>query len=192
MTGRPIGLKPENADCAEQSQQRSELKLPLANDPTFIREKDEREERGHNGRRTNENGVNTGAHVMKRKHLSDLVDNIGQSRQQTDAEYIPAEARAVTTKASKGKGQNRETRQRIAVEILGKRIVVAVEVKLEERWRRPDEDGGEDRGVTLTFAWRSRGKASLDRRHGKAEIEPPNFFGDKRIVLQIRFKKEEP
>ena len=47
---------------------------------------------------------------MEREHLSDLVDNVRQSRQQTNAEHIPAEARAATTKASKRKGQNGETR----------------------------------------------------------------------------------
>src|SRR4029077_7692004 len=126
------------ADCAEQSQQRPELKLPLANDPAFLGEKNEREERGHNDRGPNENGVNTGAHVMEREHLSDLVDNVWQSRQQTNAEHIPAEARTATTKASKRKGQNGETRQGIAIKILRKRIIITAEVKLEERRRRPD------------------------------------------------------
>src|SRR4030095_3599991 len=112
--------------------------------------------------------------------------------QQTNAEHIPAEARTATTKASKRQRQNRETCQRIAVEILREGVVITVEVKLEERRRRPDEDGGEDRSVTLIFARGSHPVSGLDRRHGKAEIEPRNFFGDKRIVLQIRFKKEEP
>ena len=47
---------------------------------------------------------------MEGKHLSDLVDNVRHSRQQTNAEHLPAEARASTTKASKRQGQNRETR----------------------------------------------------------------------------------
>ena len=74
-------------------------------------------------------------------------------------------------KRARCEGQNGETRERVAVEILRKRIVVAVEVKLEERRRRPDEDGREDRGVTLgVFAsglrgcgW-SRSKAWKSRR----------------------------
>jgi hypothetical protein len=46
---------------------------------------------------------------MEREHLSDLVDDVWQSRQQANAEHIPAEARTATTKASKREGQNGET-----------------------------------------------------------------------------------
>src|SRR5205085_7817536 len=91
----------------------------------------------------------------------------------------------------KGERHDGEKRDRVTVKILRERIVVSVEIKLEKRGCRPDEDGGENRGVTVIFAEELRSVAVLDRLHGKPEIESCNFFGDNRFVLQIRFKKEK-
>src|SRR5437870_144453 len=44
----PVRLKPDHAERAEQSKQRSKLKLPLANDVALLRKKCEREQGGEN------------------------------------------------------------------------------------------------------------------------------------------------
>ena len=47
--------------------------------------------------------------------------------------------------------ENGEARDRIPIKILRKRIIETVQIKLEERWRRPDQDGGENRGIALSL-----------------------------------------
>ncbi len=126
------GLEPEDPDCAEQPEQRAELELPLPNDPAFLREKDEREQRGHDDRRTNENGINARPHVVEGGDLRDLVDNIGHCRQEADADYIPVEPRTAASKAIECEREDGEKGDRVAIKVLRERLVVAEEVKLEE------------------------------------------------------------
>jgi len=56
---------------------------------------------------------------------------------------------SAATHAIENKGCNGETGDRVTVEILGLRIVEKVEIKLKERRHRPDDNGGEKRGITL-------------------------------------------
>src|SRR4029077_10930275 len=75
-----VRLKPDNAEHAKQPKQRSDLKLPLANQVAFLGKKGEREQRRKNYRCPREDGVDARPHVKQRDDLSDLVDNIWQTR----------------------------------------------------------------------------------------------------------------
>jgi hypothetical protein len=55
------------------------LKFPLPDDEAFLWEEREREQRGKDDRRTNENRVDTGAHVEESHHLRDLMDDVRQT-----------------------------------------------------------------------------------------------------------------
>ena len=131
--------------------------------------KNEREESGHDDGGTNEDRVNARAHVIERNHLGDLVDDVRQSRQQTNAENIPVETRSASLKSIKGERENGEKRDRVAIKILREGIVESIEIKLKKRRRRPDEDGRENGGITLGEIFLARGLrsvAGLNRRHG--------------------------
>src|SRR5439155_1443879 len=65
---------------------RSELKLPLANQVAFLGKKGEREQRRKNYRCQREDGVDAWSHVKQSDDLSDLVDNIWQTRNQAKAD----------------------------------------------------------------------------------------------------------
>jgi len=125
-------LKPEDSDGAEQTEESSKLELPLPNDPAFLGKKDQREKRGHDHRRPDENRIHAGAHVVKGEHLGDLMNNVRQGRRQTNAENAEIQSWFVATKPRHGKRQNGNERDRVAVKILRERIVIAVEVKLEK------------------------------------------------------------
>ena len=57
--------------------------------------------------------------------------------------------RSAATDAIENKRCNSETGDQVTVEILGPRIVETVEIKLKERRHRPDDNGGEKRGITF-------------------------------------------
>jgi hypothetical protein len=142
-----IRLKPDHPEGAEQSEQRSELKLPLTNDVAFLRKKGEGEERGENYRCAPDDGVDSRPHVKQCGDLSDLVNDVGQTRNQakTDgAEVDPGTA----PKLKQDERDNGETGDSVTVKILRPGIVETVEVKQEKRRQRPDAHGGENRGVS--------------------------------------------
>ena len=160
----PPFLKANDPDRADQPQDRADLKLPLTNDPSFLRKKDQREERGEDDRGAPENGVDAGAHVKKSDRLRDLVDDVRQGRDEADEKKSGVQAWPALAKAVKDKWEHGEKADQITVKILRPGIVITVQVKLKERRRRPDEDGREDGGV-------SSGKCFAGlfcRRHGFA------------------------
>ena len=169
MSRIPARLKPKDADGAEQSEEGADLELPLLDDPTLFREKNEREESGHDDGGTNEDRVDARSHVIERNHLSDLVNHVRQRRQETDAEDVPVETRSAALKSIKGEGKNSQKRDRITIKILREGIVESVEIELEKRWCRPDENGRKNGGITLGeifFVRGLRSVAGLNRRHG--------------------------
>ncbi len=73
-------LKPKDADGADQAEQGSDLKLPLADDPALLREKDQGQQRGDDDGGTDENRENARAHVKERNGLRDLMDDVWERR----------------------------------------------------------------------------------------------------------------
>src|SRR5207244_4348530 len=97
------GLKPDDAESAEQAEHGADLKLPLANDVAFLRKKCEREQGSENYGRAIEDRVDAGAHVEERNDLCDLMDDIGNARNEAKAERIDVDLGASTTYAVEAK-----------------------------------------------------------------------------------------
>jgi len=135
------------------------LKLPLTNDVAFFREKCEREQCGEDDRGASENRVHAGAHIKKRHHLRDLMDDIGQAGQEADADSVHVDPGSAAADAIENERRDGEAGDGVAVKILRPRIVIAIQVILKERRHRPDEDGGEDRGIAFRKA---RAAAKID------------------------------
>ena len=117
MSILPVRLKPDHAESAEQSKEGSKLKLPLANDVTFLRKKGEGEERGENDRRPRDDGVNTRSHVKKRDHLGNLVDDVGQTGNQAEPDRADVDPR-FAPKLKQDERDDGETGDGVAVKIL--------------------------------------------------------------------------
>lgn len=128
----PSFLKTDDADRADQPEDGPDLKLPLADDPSFLREKDEREQCGEDNRGAAEDGVDAGPHVKKRDRLGDLVDDVRQRRDEADEKKSGVQTRSAFPKAMEDKGQHGEEAHQVTVKILRPRVVITVEVKLKE------------------------------------------------------------
>ena len=87
-------MKPKDADRADQTEKGSDLKLPLANDPSLFRKKDQGQQRGDDDRGTDENRVNARAHVEESDGLGDLVDDVWERRDEAREKQAAIEARA--------------------------------------------------------------------------------------------------
>ena len=125
------GLKPKDADCPNQAEKSSGLKLPLANDPALFWKKDEREERGDNDRGTDEDRVNAGAHVEERDVLGNLMDDVRKRGNETGEKHAAIKPPSALSGAEKHKRHDGEAADGIAVKILRPGIVETVEVELK-------------------------------------------------------------
>ena len=123
-----VRLKPDDAEGAEQSEQRSELKLPLANDVAFLGKKGEREECGKNDRCPSNNGEDARAHIKERDDLSDLVDDIWQTGDQAKTDGADVDLRSAP-KLKQNERDNGETGDRVTIEVLRPWIVEAIQVE---------------------------------------------------------------
>ena len=132
MPGVSPRLKPKDANGAEQSQQGADLKLPLPKNVALFWKENEREQRGHNHRRTGENGVNAGADVKKGDRLSDLMDDVWDGWDQAEGERAKIEPRSAAPGAKGDKGCDRDAGDAVAVKILRPNIVVTQQIKLEK------------------------------------------------------------
>ena len=145
-----IRLKPDDTECAEQSEQRSELELPLANDVAFLGKKGEGKQCGENHGCAGNDSVDTGSHVKERDGLGYLVDDVRYTGNQAepDGANIDLSRLRGTAKLKQNERDNCETGDAVAVKILRPGIVETVEIKLKKRGQRPDGHGREDRGVS--------------------------------------------
>ena len=141
------GLKPDDAECADQSKKCSDLKPPLSDYEAFFREKYEREESGEDDGRAAEDRVNAGADIKKRDDLGDLVNDIWKTRYQTERDRADVDLGS-TAELKKNERNNGEAGDEITVKILRPRIVETIQVILKKGRQRPDDDGGEDSGVS--------------------------------------------
>ena len=162
-------LKPEHADGAEQAEDGTELELPLAQNVAFFRKHDEGEQGGDDDRRTAKDGVNTGADVKEGDRLGDLMDDIRQRRNQTKAECAPVETRFAAPDVKGDKRGDGEAGYGVAVKILRPDVVVTQQIELEERRKRPDDDGRKDREIAT-------GKVARAGDSGWHLIFPWNFL----------------
>src|SRR5439155_27174604 len=147
VSALPARLKPDHTKGADESEECPGLKLTLTDDAAFFRKKCEREQRSEDDGGAGEDRVNARPHVKKCHHLGNLMDNIGQAGKKADAESVHVDPGSAAADAIENERGNGEASHRVAVKILGPGIVVAIQVVLEQRRHRPDEDGGEDRGV---------------------------------------------
>lgn len=92
MPGIRSRLKPKDTDCTEQSEQGADLELPLSKNVALFRKENERQQSGHDHRRTGEDGVDAGADVKKSDRLSDLMDDVRGCRDQTENERAKIES----------------------------------------------------------------------------------------------------
>ena len=122
------GLKPENPDCAGQAEKGPDLELPLPDDPAFLGKENEREERRDDDRGANENGVNARPHVVERRDLGHLMDHVRNGRQQADSNHVPTQRGPAAPEAIEREWQDGEEGDRVAVEVLRKRLVIPQEV----------------------------------------------------------------
>ena len=71
-----VGLEPDYAKCADQTEQGADLKLPLANHDALFGKKYQRKKSGEDDGRANEDRVNTWTHVEERHDLCNLVNDV--------------------------------------------------------------------------------------------------------------------
>ena len=156
MSGVRARLKPKHADATEQSEQGTDLKLPLAKDLALFRKENERKQSSHDHGRTGEDGVNAWTDVKKGDRLSDLMDDVWDCRDQAENERAKIESRPASSPNTKSdEGGDRNIGNAVAVKILRPNIVVAQQIKLEKGWQRPNDDGGEKSQISSRNVARS-------------------------------------
>src|SRR4030095_8795816 len=104
------------------------FKFPLRNYEPFLWEKREREERGKDDRRTNENRVDTGAHIEESHNLRALMDDVRKTGEETKTHGPQGDPRPAAVDPIKHEGGNSETGNKITIKILCPRIVIAIQV----------------------------------------------------------------
>ena len=133
MPGIGPWLKPKDPNCAEQSEQGARLELPLSKNVALFRKENEREQSGHDYRRTGEDGVNAGADVKKGDRLSDLMDDVWDCRDQAENERAKIEPRSASSPNTKSdEGSDRDAGDTIAVKILRPDFIITQQIKLEK------------------------------------------------------------
>ena len=142
-----VRLEPDDAEGADQPEERADLKLPLPNYEALFGKKYEGEQRGEDDGGTNENRVNAGSHVKERDDLRDLMNDVRQARNETGGDRTNIDL-WTAAELKKDEGNDCETGGGVSVEVLRPGIVEAIEIELEERGNRPNGDGGKDRAVT--------------------------------------------
>src|SRR4029077_8709356 len=118
------------------------LKLPLADYVAFLWKEGEREQRAEDERGANENRVDAGPHIKQGDDLCDLMNNVWQTRNQTESDRADIDLRT-TTELKQDERNDGQAGDGVAVKILRPRIIEAIQIKLKERRDRPNADGGE-------------------------------------------------
>jgi len=76
------------------------------------------------------------------------MDDVGNARNEAKAEGVDADLGTAATDAIENERRDRETGDRVTIEILRERLVVTDKIKLKQRRHRPDGDAGEEGGVS--------------------------------------------
>ena len=99
--------------------------MPSPQNVPLFREENEREQRGHDYRRTREDRVDTGTDIKKRDRLGDLMDYIRERRDEAEDKRTQIEPGAAVSDAEGDKRCDGETSDAVAVEVLRPDVVVA-------------------------------------------------------------------
>lgn len=145
----PANLEPDYPKSAGEPEQRADLEPPLANDVAFLWKKNEGKERGEDNRRAPKDGVNARAHVKQSEHLCDLMHDVWDARSETNSNGVPVDLQLTSPEPTQDKRRDCQTGDEIAIKILRPDVIIAIEKELEERRKRPDDDGGKDSRVTF-------------------------------------------
>src|SRR5438132_9785459 len=81
------------------------------------------------------------------------MDNVWQRRDEAGEKEAAIERRPAAAQAIKHERHHREEGDGIAIKVLRPGIVIADEIELKKRRRRPDDDGREDCGVAFRKAF---------------------------------------
>ena len=101
------------------------------NVPLF-RKENEREQRGHDYRRTRENRVDTWADVEERDRLGDLMDHVRERRDQTEGKRAQVDPGSAAPDAESDERCDGEAGDAVAVKVLCPNIVITQQVKLKQ------------------------------------------------------------
>src|SRR5437763_13129837 len=81
------------------------------------------------------------------------MNYVGEARDKTHCYSSPLEGRGTATSAINQERCNGETSDKVTIEILCPRIVIAIQIIHEQRWRGPNKHRGKDRSVAFRQAW---------------------------------------
>ena len=109
----------------------------------FFRKENEREQSGHDYRRAGENRVNPGTNIKERDRLGDLMDHVRERGDQAEGKRAQIEQGCAAPDAEGDERCDGEAGDAVAVEVLRPNIVVTQQVKLKQRWKRPNDNSGE-------------------------------------------------
>ena len=121
------------------------MKLPLPQNVAFFREHYKSEQSCQDNRRPGENGIYSRTDVEKGHRLRHLMHDVWQRRHQTKSESAPIERWTTTPDPDHDERGNGKTGDTVAIEVLRPNVVIAQEVELEQRGKRPDYHRGEKR-----------------------------------------------
>lgn len=141
------GLKPDYSESSDKAEQRADLELRLPDHVPLFWKKHEREQCGEDHGGARKDRINARAHVKERHHLGDLVNDVWNAWQETNGNRLHVDLRSATTSSTQEKRHDCQARDRVAIKILRPDVVIAIEEELKERRERPDDDGGENRGI---------------------------------------------
>src|SRR5215212_8145168 len=143
-----VGLEPKHTAGADQPETGAYLELPLANDEAFFRKKRQRQQRGKNDGSASKDGVNAWSYIIQRHHLPYLMNDVRETRQHTKEKQTRRQFRSWFAGAEEQEWHDCQTGHRIPVKILRPGIVVAIQIKLEQRRERPDRHRSKYRCIT--------------------------------------------
>ena len=145
-----------NTDRAHETEKCSDLELPLPDNPPLFWKKDQGKQGGDDDGRTDEDGIDGRSHMEESDRLGDLMNGIwdrgdeaGEERTAIEVSQLPPPIEHERQDGEAGNG--------ISIEILCPRIVELVEIVLEKRRGRPNNDGAEDCSVSAYECFTSLG-----------------------------------
>jgi hypothetical protein len=113
-------------------------------------------------RSSGKNRVDAGTHIEKSHHLRDLMDDIGQAWNEAKPNSAHVDPGSAAVDAIENQRRNGEACGGVSVKVLRPRIVVTIQVILEQRRNRPNDNGGQDCGVAFRKISGARNTCELE------------------------------
>src|SRR5262249_37325233 len=111
------------------------------------------------------------------------MDNVRQAGHEADGYGVPVDGLLAASRSINQERRDGNAGRQITIKILRPRIVVAIEIVLKERWRGPDENGGENRGIAFR---RARAPAHADNLSAGIQVLHRYFLQRYFARLQAR------